>query len=350
MKLKGLGQQFRLGLRLLKGNYVTPRKMVNFSRCVVHPFFGNIVSSGVPPALVVDPAGSCNLSCFACPVGNTPPVPRNEMALEDYTKLIEETADRVLIVFLYVIGEPFINKDLAEMIAYAHKKRIYTVVSTNGHFIGSRDKAEQVIASGLDELIITISGITQETYAKYHRNGKIGIVLQGLRTVAEARKGLKASQPKITVRYIKFAYNSDEVPEARARTLALGADEFSARLGRVSAQEDIMPEGLSEVYSRYKEEYLINQEERYGKRRRCLWPWMIGVVNWDGSVPICTQYPWITEEKDGNCLGNVFKEGSFRAVWQGERAQEFRRKVLQAKTMPEFCRTCTRDVGFGDET
>jgi MoaA/NifB/PqqE/SkfB family radical SAM enzyme len=345
-----VGTHVGLGLRLLKGHYVTPRKIGNFIQCLMHPFLGNVVSSGIPPVLVVDPAGSCNLSCFACPVGNTPPVPRNEMALEDFKKLVDETASQALMIFLYVIGEPFINRELTGMISYAHSKRLYTVVSTNGHFLGSSDKAERLIGSGLDELIITISGITQETYAKYHRNGKIDLVLTGIGNVAAAKERLEASNPKVTVRYIKFAYNSDEIPAARARTLELGADVFSARLGRVSAQEDIMPEGLKDVYLKYKEEYIVSQEQQDGKRRRCLWPWMIGVVNWDGSVPICTQYPWIKDEKEANCLGNVFKEGGFRAVWQGRRAQAFRRKVLKAKTLPEFCRTCTRDVGFGDET
>jgi radical SAM protein with 4Fe4S-binding SPASM domain len=343
-------EQLGLGLRLLKGHYVKPRKIANYVRCVFHPFIGNVVSSGIPPVLVVDPAGSCNLSCFACPVGNTPPVPRNEMALEDYRGLVDETADHALIIFLYVIGEPFINRDLTEMISYAHKNRIYSVASTNGHFIGSSDKAESLVESGLDELIITISGIKQETYAKYHRNGKIDIVLHGIENVSMAKKKLGVSHPKVTVRYIKFAYNSEEVQEARARTLELGADVFSTRLGRVSAQEDIMPEGHSEVYLKYKEEYIVSEDQQEGKRRRCLWPWMIGVVNWDGSVPICTQYPWIADEKEANCLGNVFKEDGFKAVWQGDLAQKFRRKVLKAKTLPEFCKTCTRDVGFGDET
>jgi radical SAM protein with 4Fe4S-binding SPASM domain len=350
MKWKRMPEQLGLGLRLLRGHYVTIRKIGNFLRCLAHPYLGNVVSSGVPPVLVVDPAGSCNLSCFACPVGNTPPVPRNEMSFENYAQLIDETADRVHMVFLYVIGEPFINRDLIEMIAYAHEKRIYTVVSTNGHFIRSSDKADRLIESGLDELIISISGITQDIYSKYHRNGKIEIVLQGIQNISEAKKRLVASHPMITIRYIKFAYNSGEIEAARERTLDLGADVFSTRLGRVSVQEDVMPEGLSEVYSQYKEEYIVAEEPHILKRRRCLWPWMIGVVNWDGSVPICTQYPWIADEGDANCLGNVFKEGSFRSVWQGERARAFRWKVRKAETLPEFCQTCTRDVGFGDET
>jgi len=32
------------------------------------------------------------------------------------------------------------------------------------------------------------------------------------------------------------------------------------------------------------------------------------------------------------------------------KTRAFRWKVRKAETLPKFCQTCTRDVGFGDET
>lgn len=348
----GMLNMARMGIRMVAHGYVSPRKVVNFVRCLAHPYMGNVVSTGYPPALAIDPAATCNLGCFACPAGNAAPTPLKNMNFADYMKLIDEVGDYALITFLYVIGEPFMNKDLARFIEYAHRRRIYTVVSTNGHFINTPEQAEKIVKSGLDDLIITISGLSQDVYEKYHRNGRIATVLKGLDTLVAARIRLGVKSPKLTIRYVEFPYNLEERDKARARVMKSGADSFVARSARGNIAQDMVPQELMGVMAEYKKLFLApgNMAAKRPQRQRCLWPWLIGVVNWDGVLTPCTQYPWTSDAHTPNYLGNVFKEGSFQKVWQGGKMMDYRTRLLDKSRTPDFCKNCIRSVGFGDDT
>ncbi|MCX6993630.1 MAG: radical SAM protein [Kiritimatiellaeota bacterium] len=341
-----------MGLRMVAHGYVSPRKVLNFIRCLAHPYMGNVISTGYPPALAIDPSATCNLGCFACPAGNAAPTPLKNMNFADYTKLIDEVGAYALITFLYVTGEPFMNKDLARYIEYAHRKRIYTVVSTNGHFINTPEQAEKIVNSGLDDLIITISGLSQEVYEKYHRHGHIATVLKGLDNLVAARIRLGKKSPKLTIRYVEFAYNLEERDKARAHFMKSGADAFTARAARGNIAPGMVPQELKGVMAEYKQQFIApgNVAAKQPQYRRCLWPWLIAVVNWDGVLTPCTQYPWVKEENTQNYLGNVFKEGSFQKAWQGRRLMDYRTHLLDKNLIPDSCKNCIRSVGFGDDT
>ncbi len=348
----GILNMARMGLRMVAHGYASPKKVMNFARCLAHPYLGNVVSTGYPPALAIDPAATCNLGCFACPAGNAAPTPLKNMNFSDYRKLVDEVDDYALIIFLYVVGEPFMNKDLASFIEHAHRRRIYTVVSTNGHFINTPEQAEKIVQSGLDDLIITISGLSQEVYAKYHRNGQIDTVLKGLDMLVAARTKLGSKSPKLNIRYIKFAYNLEETAKAKARFMQAGADSFTARSARSNVAQGMVPQQLKGVVNEYQKQYLAsdNTPTKIRQRRRCLWPWLIGVVNWDGVLTPCTQYPWANNAHDPNYLGNVFQDQSFRKTWQGRQMIDFRTRLLNKSRTPDFCKNCIRSVGFGDAT
>jgi MoaA/NifB/PqqE/SkfB family radical SAM enzyme len=356
VSLSGLIEMSRLGMRMLGRGYVSVRKAVNFARCGIHAYAGNLVPAGYPPVCAIDPCASCNLRCMSeepylvCPAGNAPPTPLKCMDFGNYTRLVDEVADYTLALFLYVVGEPFMNPDLCEMIEYAHRKRVYTVVSTNGHFISSAAKAERLVRSRLDDLIVTISGITQDTYSQYHRGGQIEIVLRSIANVLSARRTLRARNPRVIVRYLEFAHNIGEKNAARARLKEIGVDAFSSRRARTQFQTENIPMVGSDAIPDCQRRVVNPQPRQKSGRRRCLWPWFIGVVNWDGAVAPCTQYPWVSEGETCCHLGSVFAEGSFKQVWQGEKLQEFRRCLLSKEDLPEVCRDCIRTLGYGDKT
>ena len=52
------------------------------------------------------------------------------------------------------------------MVEHANKRGIYTITSTNGHFMNDKN-AIRTIESGLDRLIISIDGTTQEVYESF---------------------------------------------------------------------------------------------------------------------------------------------------------------------------------------
>ena len=78
-----------------------------------------------------------------------------------FRQTIDDIYKDLLYLIFYFQGEPFLNPDFLEMVKYAHDKGIYTATSTNAHYL-TDEKAKRTGESGLDRLIISIDGTTQD--------------------------------------------------------------------------------------------------------------------------------------------------------------------------------------------
>src|SRR5688500_17730381 len=94
---------------------------------------------------------------------------------------------QLLWLIFYSQGEPYINPKFLDMVKYAHKRGIYTITSTNGHFLNS-ENARKTVESGLDRILISIDGSTQEVYEQYRKEGHLETVLDGAQS-CESEKG-----------------------------------------------------------------------------------------------------------------------------------------------------------------
>ena len=79
--------------------------------------------------------------------------------------------EQLFYLTFYFQGEPYINPKFLEMVSYASKKKIFTSTSTNAHYLDS-ETARKTVESGLDKLIISIDGTSQDTYEAYRIGGK----------------------------------------------------------------------------------------------------------------------------------------------------------------------------------
>ena len=84
----------------------------------------------------------------------------------------------------YFQGEPYLNPQFLDMVKYASGKKIYTATSTNAHYLNEAN-AKKTIESGLDRLIISIDGTTQDVYQQYRVGGNLEKVLEGARNVVK---------------------------------------------------------------------------------------------------------------------------------------------------------------------
>src|SRR5207249_1534130 len=100
-----------------------------------------------------------------------------EMSYESFCRIVDDVKDYVIIIVLFNSGEPFMHKDVYRMIEYAHAAGIFVITSTNGSFFNSRERAERLVRSGLDLMIVSISGISQTIYGQYHKNGSIDRII-----------------------------------------------------------------------------------------------------------------------------------------------------------------------------
>ena len=129
-----------------------------------------------PFLLYVDPSSACNFRCQFCPTGHKDLVNKSDYRRStlDYSlfkKLIADLSafsQPLKVMRLNKIGEPLLNKKLADMIALAKDSgRVeYIDLATNGALF-SPELLTRLVSAGLDRLNISLEGINAEQYKEH---------------------------------------------------------------------------------------------------------------------------------------------------------------------------------------
>src|SRR5689334_22835463 len=160
------------------------------------------VQWGYPVSISFEPTTSCNLRCPECPSGLRAFTRPTGMLQKDFFReTIDQLHKDLLYLVFYFQGEPYLNPRFLEMVQYASSKKIYTATSTNAHYLNDTN-AKKTIESGLDRLIISIDGTTQETYQQYRVGGKLDKVLEGAANIIKWKKTLKSSRPFVIFQFL----------------------------------------------------------------------------------------------------------------------------------------------------
>ena len=166
---------------------LTPRRALNAGKVLssyyVSKWFKKPVQWGFPISISFEPTTSCNLRCPECPSGLRAFTRPTGMLQKDFfTDTIDQLSKELMYLVFYFQGEPYLNPQFLDMVKYASGKNIYTATSTNAHYLND-ENARKTIESGLDRLIISIDGSTQDVYQQYRVGGKLEKVLEGARNV-----------------------------------------------------------------------------------------------------------------------------------------------------------------------
>ena len=161
----------------------------------VSKWTGRPVQWGVPVSISFEPTTSCNLRCPECPSGlRSFTRPRGMLEMNFFRQMIDQLAPELLYLTFYFQGEPYLNPDFLDMVQYATSKNIYTATSTNAHYLND-ENARRTVESGLDRLIISLDGTTQEVYSQYRIGGNLEKVLMGAANIVKWKKKLKSKTP-----------------------------------------------------------------------------------------------------------------------------------------------------------
>ena len=290
-----------------------------------------------PYFISVESANFCNLHCPECPVGNKSNHSPAHIIFDNkrYQKLVDELAPKLIHIIFYFQGEPLLNLQLFEMVSYAHRAKLYTSTSTNAQFL-THSRAKELVLSGLDKLIISVDGSTQETYETYRIGGKLEKALNGIRHVVALKKELKSVTPLIEVQFLVLKTNEHQMKEMQQLTKSLGADRLTfktAQLYDFANGHKLMPS--TKKYSRYQQNKNGNYQLKAKQPNHCWRLWNGAVVNSNGNVLPCC-FDKLSEFSFGN-----ISEDTFMNNWQKKKASDFRGKILQNRKQFEICRNCT---------
>jgi MoaA/NifB/PqqE/SkfB family radical SAM enzyme len=177
----------------------------------------------------VDPCNVCNLRCPLCPTG-TGDLKRSQgmMALAEYRTILDKIAPYAVEVSLHNWGEPLLNKDIFAIIRETSARGIATNMSSNLS-VAKPDLGEELVASGLEYLIVSLDGITQEVYGQYRVRGKIDLVMENMRAIVEAKRRLNSATPTIEWQFLVFKHNEHQIEAARALAEEIGVDRIRFR-------------------------------------------------------------------------------------------------------------------------
>src|SRR5258706_3499541 len=162
---------------------LTPRRAWNATKVLgsyyISKWTKRPVQWGFPISSAFEPTTSCNLRCPECPSGlRAFTRPTGMLQSDFFSETIDQLSKELLYLVFYFQGEPYLNPDFLDMVHYASTKKIYTATSTNAHYLND-DNAKRTIESGLDRLIISIDGTTQDVYSQYRVGGQLDKVLDG---------------------------------------------------------------------------------------------------------------------------------------------------------------------------
>lgn len=297
---------------------------------------GNAIHPGLPVHLSIEPTTACNLRCPECPSGLRSFTRKTgNLSVDTLENLLVQVGSALSSMTFYFQGEPFIHPLLPDMIRTAHRKGIYTITSTNGHFFNDA-QARATIESGLDKLIVSVDGTSQDVYAAYRKEGDLAKVLAGIENIVAWKKKLASHSPFIELQFVVFSSNEHQIREVKALGKTLGVDRValkSAQLNDFVNGNPLMPaEGK---YSRYKK----NKDGTYRIKNRldnhCWKMWHSAVITWDGNmVPCCF-------DKDASHqMGNIL-HAPLANIWNNDAYLQFRKQLFRSRKDIDICNNCS---------
>ncbi len=294
------------------------------------------VQWGLPISIAVEPTTSCNLRCPECPSGlRSFTRPTGMLQKDFFDKLISEIHKKTFYLTFYFQGEPYLNPAFLDMVKIASTKKIYTATSTNAHYL-TPENAEKTVKSGLDRLIVSIDGTSQETYQQYRIGGSLEKVIEGTKNIIAAKRNLKSSTPHVIFQFLVVKPNEHQTDDVLKLAKELGVDEVKFKTAQVYDYENgnpLIPDNPK--YSRYQKLLDGTYSIKNKLLNHCWKLWHSCVITWDGKVVPCCF------DKDAKHQLGDLQENKFESIWQSESYYRFRKAVLKSRKEIDICSNCS---------
>ncbi|MFC2061363.1 radical SAM/SPASM domain-containing protein [Elusimicrobiota bacterium] len=261
----------------------------------------------------------CNLRCKMCVHGIKGTGNFGMMDKKTAFRLIDESKR----IGVYSIkfnwrGEATLNKILPEAVKYAKEKTILEVqINTNGLPVNN-DIILECAKGGIDRIIFSIDGFSNETYESIRIGGEYQKLLNNVHELIEWKAKNNRQKPFIRVQMVKTKENAHEVMDY--------IDYWQPRVDDVRIS-DVMNRGQGD-------EMFVGDQVPVG-RRRCPQPFQRLVIGREGKVsPCCAD--WNQEY----VVGDINKEGLLD-IWHGKRMSFIRE--IQSNSEHEriaICKNC----------
>jgi radical SAM protein with 4Fe4S-binding SPASM domain len=300
----------------------------------------NMVSSrkmlSLPPVLKLEPANVCDLDCPGCWTNDARRKGKTRfLSLSHFERIMAELGDYLNVIWLWGWGEPFLNKNIYEIINKARQRHILVICSTHGNVNWDRAELEAIVKSGLSMLTFAVDGTDDDTYSSYRISGSMEKVLDNIRLLVETKKRLGLVTPLVNMRMLVMAHNEHQTREFLALGQRCGADIVSYKGLCNFRKEDL--NNLFPVDQKYLRYHAGHTHEDLLKDSsfNCTRPWRRMEIFADGAVTPC-EFDLDREWQ----LGSLEDRIPLKNIWNNEVMQTFMQTLLSDMDAISFCKQC----------
>ncbi|MBN1561796.1 radical SAM protein [candidate division KSB1 bacterium] len=347
--------------------------------------------ASAPTSVALKLTNACNLRCKMCGQPREGHVPgdakyapasffKERVSIARYKDILTELKKIRPNIYLWG-GEPFIYPDLFELVRYGKSLNFTVQINTNGLYV--RKYAEEIVACGLDDLIVSIDGPEEVHDDVRGLAGAFRLLKEGIVAIQAEKKSRGRKHPLLRVRGTISPYNFEHIYTLTDIAKELGADSlnfnwtwFTTRqtgeayqkmmkelfdtdarswipyetevildpdkdrkydgikteLARFSNNSTDLPISMSPfIKPEQVETYYENIYETFG-HETCYAVYSKSYILPNGDVTPCPDFP------DYIC-GNI-NDDHFLDIWNGERYRQWRLELKRRRLFPSCYRCC----------
>lgn len=322
-----------------------------------------------PHVVFIEVTNHCNLRCITCARTTIHYEQPQTVAWENFLHIVAQFPEMQRAV-LHGIGEPLLNPDLARMVKFLKARNVTVLFNTNATLLNA-DWSRALIASGLDEIRVSLDAAHPHTYAQIRGTQAFRTIVQNLQRLIEIQHEINMEKPRISVWMTGMRENITELPDLVRLAARIGAPQVYLQRMVYSLDETNMQnlgdkchplvrdfdsqveQALVEAENIARESGVILQASGatnprqsldllYAHRAQpwaeCLRLWSTAYVTANGNCLPCCIAPFASRNYESIIMGNLFAQ-PFTEIWNGKKYRTWRRTLL-SETPPPACRGC----------
>lgn len=318
-----------------------PSQIVNFS-----PIAGHI-----------SPISRCNFKCTMCSVTDFEDGKRCEdMSFDLFAKRLGELSGLVQISLVGLSELFMLHHSLEAMLRLCREHKLWTIIATNGSLLHQRNWIERLIDIDLDEIVVSIDGVTADTFESIRIKSNFDRVYKNARSLNEKFNSAGVHPKRTKMQTVLQSRNRNElfdfIPLARDlgfTSIAFETEPFD--WGSVSWREKnslafqiLEPDKIERLISQGQEcgveVGFVEIVQRYSTDPKdfslCSWPFSKIFISSDDRVVPCCHISNPDHFEIGKGIGET---SSVSDVWFGNDYEKFRQAHISG-AIPDACSSC----------